>query len=200
MRPWSTYALSPSTVRETNSNLFQPIHWLKAWEIPDPAPGLTIFAEADPAYDHDLQPRRRGQPRKNTKLTGELGEAAFLHTAIQRGLCVARPWGDSRRYDFIVQSSPCSNTFHRIQVKCTESLNARGFQVQATYCDRKRKGKYTPADIDFLIAYIIPLHLFYIVPIAACPKSASLRFYPQGSQRNQAKLEHYREAWHLLTM
>jgi hypothetical protein len=192
MRPWCTNSLSPST--QTNA--------LHALSILKANPGLTIFAEADPAFDPKPQrrsPTRARKPRKNTKLTGELGEAAFLHAAIHRGLCVARPWGDSRRYDFIIQSSPTSNTFHRIQVKCTESPNARGFQVQSTYCDGKRKGKYTPDDIDFLVAYVIPLNIFYIVPISACPKSASLRFYPQGSQRNQAKLEHYREAWHLLT-
>jgi hypothetical protein len=197
MRPWCTNSLSPSPITETNA--------LKATGIlqTTQVSGLTIFAVADPEYNHDPDPRRARKParqaRKNTKLTGELGEAAFLHSAIQRGLCVARPWGDSRRYDFIIQSSPTSNTFYRIQVKCTESLNARGYQVQSTYCDGKRKAKYTAADIDFLVAYIIPLNLFYLVPIAACPKSASLRFYPEGSERNQAKLEHFREAWHLLS-
>ena len=209
MRPWFVNHLSHTPSTETNA--------LNAISIltRSTSPGLTIFAEADPAYDHEpkrrlkfkhgaksivafSRPRKHTKLRKNTKLTGELGEAAFLHAAIHRGLCIARPWGDSRRYDFIIQSSPTSNTFHRIQVKCTESPNASGFQVQSTYCDRKRKGKYTPGDIDFLVAYIIPHNIFYIVPIAACPKSASLRFYPEGSERNQAKLEHYREAWHLL--
>jgi hypothetical protein len=199
MRPWFSETLSLTLSTETNA--------LNAIAILKDAPGLTIFAEADPAYNRKTKRRTKPprptklprKPRKNTKLTGELGEAAFLHAAIHRGLCVARPWGDSRRYDFIIQSSPTSNTFHRIQVKCTESPNARGFQVQSTYCDGKRKGKYTPDDIDFLVAYVIPNNIFYIVPIAACPKSASLRFYPEGSERNQAKLEHYREAWHLLS-
>lgn len=168
---------------------------------------ITICAVADPGCDPKPQARHRRRqsklppktrPRKNTKLTGELGEAAFLHKAIHLGLCVARPWGDSRRYDFLIQSSPTSNVFYRIQVKCTESINARGYQVQSTYCDGKRKGKYTSADIDFLVGYIINKDLFYIVPIADCPKSASLRFYPDGSERNQAKLEHFREAWRLL--
>jgi hypothetical protein len=113
--------------------------------------------------------------RKNTKRTGELGEAAFLHQAAGRGYKILRPWGDSERYDFVIDA--CAG-FRRIQVKCTESLNARGYQVQSTFCDRRRKGKLTRHDIDFLAAYIIPLDLWYIVPVQAFPASASLRFYP----------------------
>jgi PD-(D/E)XK endonuclease len=196
MQPGCTNSLSLTSLTEAGTCKANSI-----LQVPQ-TPSLTIFAVADPAYDHDPDPRRARRSarkrRKNTKLTGELGEAAFLHAAIHRGLTVARPWGDSRRYDFIIQSAPTSNTFYRIQVKCTESPNARGYQVQSTYCDGKRKAKYTAADIDFLVGYVIPLNLFYIVPIAACPKSASLRFYPEGSERNQAKLEHFREAWHLL--
>ena len=139
MRPWFVNHLSHTPSTETNA--------LNAISIltRSTSPGLTIFAEADPAYDHEpkrrlkfkhgaksivafSRPRKHTKLRKNTKLTGELGEAAFLHAAIHRGLCIARPWGDSRRYDFIIQSSPTSNTFHRIQVKCTESPNASGFQ------------------------------------------------------------------------
>jgi hypothetical protein len=163
--------------------------------------GVDLFAAADPLYDHsneDRPNRAARRRRKNTKITGDLGEAAFLYYAVAHGLWVARPWGDNRRYDVLVQARPDSNRFHRVQVKCTESLSVNGYQVRATYCDRKRKGKYTAADIDFLVAYVVPHNIFYIVPIHAIPPSANLRFYPTGSPRHRARFERYREAWHLL--
>jgi hypothetical protein len=41
------------------------------------------------------------KPRRNPKRRGELAEAAFLLKAQNMGFRVARPWGDSDRYDFI---------------------------------------------------------------------------------------------------
>src|SRR5881398_2739497 len=51
----------------------------------------------------------RGEPsrkikRVNTKRKGELSEAAFLLKAAGLGFGFAKPWGDSERYDFILDS------------------------------------------------------------------------------------------------
>src|SRR2546428_5464351 len=45
-----------------------------------------------------------GKERPNIKRTGELAEAAFLHKAVGLGLKVTKPWGDSERYDFVVDA------------------------------------------------------------------------------------------------
>jgi len=137
-------------------------------------------------------PQRRKHP--NTKRTGELAEAAFVVKTAGLGFAVSKPWGDSERYDFILDAGHA--TF-RVQVKCTESLNANGYQVQSTYTDRNQKGHYSTADIDFLVGYILPLDLWYVVPSNALPASASLRFYPEGNISRRARFEQYREAWHL---
>lgn len=136
------------------------------------------------------------KPRKhpNTKRTGELAEAAFVVKTAGLGFAVSKPWGDSERYDFILDAG--HRTF-RVQIKCTESLNANGYQVQSTYTDRNQKGHYTPDDIDVLVAYILPLDLWYVVPSHALPASASLRFYPEGNISRRARFEQYREAWRL---
>ncbi|HZQ68027.1 MAG TPA: group I intron-associated PD-(D/E)XK endonuclease [Terriglobales bacterium] len=134
-------------------------------------------------------------PRKhpNTKRTGELAEAAFVVKAASLGFAVSKPWGDSERYDFILDAG---HRTWRVQIKCTESTNAGGYQVQSTYTDRKRKGHYTADDIDVLVAYILPLDLWYVVPAHALPASASLRFYP-GGNCTRPRFEQYREAWDL---
>jgi hypothetical protein len=137
-------------------------------------------------------PARRKHP--NTKRTGELAEAAFVVKAAGLGFAVSKPWGDSERYDFILDAGHA--TF-RVQIKCTESLNANGYQVQSTYTDRNQKGHYSTADIDFLVGYILPLDLWYVVPSNALPPSASLRFYPEGNISRRARFEQYREAWHV---
>jgi hypothetical protein len=49
-----------------------------------------------------------------TKEKGELAELAFLHKAASLGFGVARPHGDSERYDFILDSG---ERFWRVQVK-----------------------------------------------------------------------------------
>ncbi len=150
----------------------------------------TLQAQSDSTSD-------KAQPRKhpNTKRTGELAEAAFVVKAASLGFAVSKPWGDSERYDFILDSGPRT---WRVQIKCTESLNANGYQVQSTYTDRKQKGHYTPADIDVLVAYILPLNLWYVVPAHAFPASASLRFYPEGNiSGRRPRFEQYREAWRL---
>ena len=54
--------------------------------------------------------------RPNTKRTGERSEAAFLHKASSLGFGVARPWGDSERYDFILDNG---RQLLRIQTKAT---------------------------------------------------------------------------------
>ena len=41
---------------------------------------------------------------RGTKKRGELAELAFVYKAASMGFAVARPYGDSDRYDFIVQS------------------------------------------------------------------------------------------------
>jgi len=144
-------------------------------------------------------PRTSPRRRKNTKRTGELSEAAFLLKATTLGLRVAKPWGDSERYDFIV-ARPCEDApdfFWRIQVKCTEITRARAYEVRAAYSCGKGRAVYTANDIDFLVAHVVPRDIWYVLPVAACMPSPMLRFYPDGARRT--RFEQYREAWHLLS-
>jgi hypothetical protein len=132
--------------------------------------------------------------RKNTKLTGERSEAAFLNRAATLGFGVAKPWGDSLRYDFILDNG---SRLWRIQVKCTEALRAQAYETRATYTTGSGRAVYTRADIDFLAAHVVPLDIWYIMPVEVCTPAPMLRFYPHR-QAKLMRLEKYREAWHLL--
>ena len=120
------------------------------------------------------------------KRNGEVAEAIFLAKASGLGFGVAKPWGDSERYDFVLDSG---HHFWRIQVKSTgRSFDSR-YRVRGAGC----KARYTGAEIDFFIAYIIPEDLWYVVPVAALAFRVALTFYPKGGRLG--RLEKYREAW-----
>jgi len=132
--------------------------------------------------------------RSNTKRVGERTEAAFLDKAYDLGFGVARPWGDSERYDFILDNG---SQLLRVQVKGTDSLRAGAYETRATYTIGKSRAVYTRRDIDFFVGHVIPLDVWYIMPVEACTPAPMLRFYPHR-QAKKMRLEKYREAWSLL--
>src|SRR5207253_10874164 len=42
--------------------------------------------------------------RRNPKRAGEISEAAFVLRAHSLGFLVAKPWGDSEKYDFVLDA------------------------------------------------------------------------------------------------
>jgi len=152
-----------------------------------PATLPELHAQATPAKSrHRLD---------NTKRKGELSEAAFVLKASSLAFGVAKPWGDSERYDFILDSG---HRLWRVQLKCTDALRARGYDVQPIYSIYGQgKRVYTANDIDVLVVHIVPLDVWYVLPVAAFSPCKSLRFYPDAPCK-RARFEHFREAWHLL--
>jgi len=263
----------------------------------------TLLAQAAPS-PHLKSPRHR---LDNTKRKGELSEAAFLLKAASLGFGVAKPWGDSERYDFILdphdykihgqgapplsrslrqsgdfdsptlssraqsrdlvvsdaasnpgfgRGAPCLASFARrgnvtVAPALSRSLRQGGsfdfdgatsvpagpkdsadfasptlssraksrdlvfpaprlwrvqlkwhrrppYDVQPIYSIYGQgKRVYTANDIDVLVAHIVPLDVWYVLPVAAFSPGKSLRFYPDAPCK-RARFEHFREAWHLL--
>ena len=133
-------------------------------------------------------------PHKNTKITGERSEAGFLYKAAYLEFGIAKPWGDSLRYDFILDNG---GRLHRIQVKCTEAIRAGAYETRATYSQGSGRAVYTKKDVDFIAAHVVPLDIWYIIPVEICTPAPMLRFYPHRKAKKM-RLESYREAWHLL--
>ena len=129
------------------------------------------------------------------KKRGELIELAFTFKAASLGFSIARPYGDSNRYDLILDSG---KRLLRIQVKSTIRVYRGGYSVHATGSPKREFPAYTAEEIDFLVAYINPLDIWYIVPVVAFTPRTSLQLYPNGCRTNAGQYEQYREAWHLL--
>ncbi len=124
------------------------------------------------------------------KRLGEAVEAAFLAKATMLGFPVLKPWGDSRPYDFAVESG---RRLWRVQVKCATSH-------RGTRCEARAAGSgplYTLDDLDFLAAYVIKKNLWYVVPADAFVPRATVHF--NYGPQSQGMFEIYRETWCLLT-
>jgi PD-(D/E)XK endonuclease len=126
-------------------------------------------------------------PQSGFKLRGEWTELLFMTRATEQGLRVIKPWGDSSRYDFVVETG---GRFLRVQVKSTSHRRGNNYICSI---DGRGNNPYTAADIDFFAIYVIPIDSWYIIPIAESASAISLS--PHNSLSRHAV---YREAWHLL--
>jgi len=141
----------------------------------------------------------------DTKRLGEIAELAFILKATSLGLTPARPYGDRRPYDFLLE---CGKRVLRIQIKSVFANRPRDghrFSVNAGISrntgntkKRERVG-YTSDQIDFIVAYVAPHNAWYVIPVDALSQRTFINLYPLGKRRSDGGLfENYREAWHLV--
>jgi hypothetical protein len=158
-------------------------------EIPHEQPlEPTVYKEIRPGKTRPATNIRHSKPPKRR---GEEGELAFMRRAIAEGFAVAKPWGDSERYDFILDNG---TRLWRVQVRSTAYETHRGFAVHS-YVTRKML-RLTAKEVDVIVAYLVPKDLWYIVPIEACT-GKSIWFCPSGSRKG-SRFEKFREAWDYL--
>jgi len=122
---------------------------------------------------------------RNPKCRGELAELAFAHKAAALGFGVAKPYGDSERFDFILVSRdwPQGDKLWRVQVKSTATLNEGFYHVNAHRRTLGRVTAYKPTEVDFLVAHIIPDDSWFIFPIEVLATVTSPSFRPKRSRK-----------------
>lgn len=139
-------------------------------------------------------PKSASASRRDPKLQGELAELAFLHHAVSLGFRVAKPYGDSSRYDFIVDAG---GVLTRVQVKSVAVPSRDSYRITSA-SGHSSKSAYTSSEIDLLAAYIIPEDTWYLIPINAFTPVKTIRLCPH--QPSRRRFEIYREAWKLFTI
>jgi hypothetical protein len=137
---------------------------------------------------HNQGPNQ-GQHIAHAKRRGEWAELRFMQHAIELGFRVTKPWGETAPYDVATDHH---GLFRRVQVKCT--LYQRGDSYVCTICSSHVI--YTPDQLDFFAAYVIPIDLWYILPIRSTNHQPTVVLSPH---LKQCKYSKYEEAWHLLT-
>src|ERR1700685_2528872 len=126
------------------------------------------------------------------KAKGELGELAFAHKAAALGFGVANPTEiTSPTTSSSTRASACGGG----RGKSIYTLSRGGYRAAGERCNHI---PYKQEEIDFLVAYIVPLRIWYVIPANRVAVSTALAFYPSGCRQGGGRFEPYREAWHLM--
>lgn len=149
--------------------------------------------------------KKPGKPRRpvaplvrgplNSKAKGALGELAFTQKAAALGFGVAKPHADNERYDFIVDSG---ERFWRVQVKTVWKARRHRYHISVFHGHGEDTKPYSASEIDFIVAYLAPHDVWYVIPVECVTASINLFFYPSGCRQDGGRFEPYREAWHLM--
>src|SRR5579863_1162590 len=126
------------------------------------------------------------------KQRGEMAEAAFMAVAAALGLRVSKPWGESSRYDLIVDTG---KKLLRVQVKSAHRAGEYGGYTFHAHGNSSRV--YGTDEIDVLAAYVVPVGAWYLFPVEEFRKYRSMKLFPE-SRRRKSKFEKFREAWELV--
>ena len=134
----------------------------------------------------------RWGPAVTGKRRGEIAEAAFLAKVASLGFTVSKTWGDSDRYDFVVDGGA---GLRRVQVKSAHCIGEDGSYSFRTH-DHWLKA-YRGDEIDVLVAYVVPENAWYVFPVKVFQRVRSLKLFPE-TRKKRSKFEKYREAWESL--
>jgi PD-(D/E)XK endonuclease len=120
-----------------------------------------------------------------------LAELAFLLKASSLGFAVAKPYGDSDRYDFIVDSG---KRLLRVQVKSASCMRQGAYFITTHRCANGVAIPYTREEIDFMAAYVFPEDTWFVVPVKEFEKKTSIHVFPR-ERGEHGMYADYREAW-----
>jgi hypothetical protein len=125
---------------------------------------------------------------------GELAEMMFMVKAASRGFGVCKPYGDSERYDFVLDAG---ERFVRVQVK---SSSAKQYGAYLVNIQRHANGwaiPYTRSEIDFVVAWVLPEDAWFVIPVKALKGRKSMRVCLRGNPRH-GEFGKYFGAWGLM--
>jgi hypothetical protein len=151
---------------------------------------------ANPARRRSPAQKKVAPARKiSTNEQGDLGEAAFVLKAMSVGLIVAKPFGQSHRYDFMVDGG---RGLWRVQVKASSHMSWGSYHA----CISRRKAgikvAYTESELDFVVVLIVPEQTWYVLPVRVVVGRMALIIRGQKGKHHRDPYAYYREAWHLL--
>ena len=150
-----------------------------------PRPRLFYFFTTRKALMTRYIPEINAVGLTTPKALGEAAEAAFLAKVTSLGFGVSKTWGDSERYHFILDSG---KRLWRVQVKSSRHFDGSRYIVKL-----KGAAAYTADEIDFIVAYIVPENLWYVIPISVAALRGQMYVSPHGTRH--FRHEKYREAW-----
>jgi len=181
------------------------------------SPGRKLRPAQALPTPHQQTPFER---ERTTKRRGEISELAFALAAARQGFGISRPYGDSERYDIILDPShvarvipaeaarqrakgracpfaPARPRLVRVQVKSSTQLQYGLYRVNAHRRINGRAVPYTLDEVDFFAAYVIPEDSWFIFPLSHILGATAVTLSPKRRRKPHVN-DPYREAWHLL--
>ena len=160
-----------------------------AREMGHPDLGQSTVEQGPRTLGHPVRVDERACEGLTAKQLGEIAEAQFLAKASGLGFGVAKPWGDSRPYDFILDAE---GRLTRVQVKSAyRAGEQRNYSLRA---HGRNYRAYTAKEIDALAGYVVPLDAWYLFPVRLLGKLKTVKLFPDSLKR-RSKFERWREAW-----
>ena len=129
--------------------------------------------------------------KQTSKRRGEIAELEFLRKAVRLGFRVSKPYGDSDRYDFVVDTG---EKLLRVQVKSASRLSQGAYFISSQRCSNGRAIPYKIGEIDYLAGYVFPEDAWFIIPVEAFVPRKSIHVFPKERGKVGMYAE-YREAW-----
>ena len=135
-------------------------------------------------------------PKLLPKQKGEWAEVLFAAEILRRGWRISRPYGDSCRYDCIVD---VGGHLSRVQIKAVAARSRARFRpYNVSLVHHKHYYLlYSAREVDVIAALILPQAMWYIVPLSAI-KRGRRHISFAGNKKIAGGLEKYREAWEVL--
>jgi hypothetical protein len=119
----------------------------------------------------------------------------FMVKAARKGFATAKPFGDSRRYDFVLD---VGTRLWRVQVKSSSAEQYGSYLVNLQRNANGEAVPYDPSEIDFVVAYVTPCDAWFVIPVEAIAGQQSAKMCLRGNPRS-GKMGKYWEAWGLMT-
>lgn len=123
--------------------------------------------------------------KRDTKKIGTVSELMVMAALVRAGYRILIPYGDSARYDVVVEDA--DGAFHRVQIKTGCLRNgAIEFKGFSTHSHRGRASiRNYVGEVEFFGIYSPQVGRCYLIPASQVPWQGSLRIDPTKNRQSK---------------
>ena len=122
---------------------------------------------------------------------GKAGENRVMSDLLFKGCNVYPNSDESNKVDMVAEYN---NKMYRLQVKTITKMHPRDNSVEIKFYKHDTKHKYTKADVDYMVFYVIPMGCILYIPIEDTRRRNSINL--SGTKSNRAVIKLYEDFPH----
>ena len=127
----------------------------------------------------------------HTHKLGKAGENRVMSDLLFKGCNVYPNSDESNRVDMVAEYN---NKMYRLQVKTITKMHQRDNSVEIKFYQHDTKHKYTKADVDYMVFYVIPMACILYIPIEDTRRRNAI--FLSGTKSNRAIIKLYEDFPH----